>query len=87
MITHLIIIIIIIIIIDLSMILYIITYYFEISNEIVEKMESNRDEACRCIELTKLYIKKKHLDNALKFSIKAHKLFPTTETKREFNNF
>ncbi|VVC37870.1 DnaJ domain,Tetratricopeptide-like helical domain [Cinara cedri] len=44
-------------------------------------MESNREEAYRCIELTKLYIKKKNLDQALKFSIKANKLYPTTETK------
>lgn len=46
-------------------------------------MESNRDEAYRCIELTKLYIKKKDLDTAWKFSIKANKLFPTSETKRK----
>jgi hypothetical protein len=47
-------------------------------------MEGNRDEASRCIELTKLYIKKKDLDNAWKFSVKAHKLFPSNETRREF---
>lgn len=46
-------------------------------------MESNRDEASRCIELTKLYIKKKDLDNAWKFSVKANKLYPSPETKRE----
>nr|WOX63133.1 dnaJ-like protein subfamily B member 14 [Myzus persicae] len=45
-------------------------------------MESNRDEASRCIELTKLYIKKKDLDNAWKFSVKANKLYPSPETKR-----
>ncbi|XP_025420968.1 dnaJ homolog subfamily B member 14-like isoform X2 [Sipha flava] len=45
-------------------------------------MEGNRDEASRCIELTKLYIKKKDLDNAWKFSVKAHKLFPSNETRR-----
>lgn len=47
-------------------------------------MESNRGEAYRCIELTKLYIKKKDLDNAWKFAVKANKLFPSSETKREF---
>lgn len=46
-------------------------------------MESNRDEASRCVELTRIYIKKKDLDNAWKFSVKAHKLYPTPETKRE----
>lgn len=46
-------------------------------------MEGNRDEACRCIGLTKFYIKKKDLDNAWKFSVKANKLFPTSETRRE----
>ncbi|KAL4088526.1 hypothetical protein QTP88_023620 [Uroleucon formosanum] len=44
-------------------------------------MESNRDEAFRCIELTKIYIKKKDLDNAWKFSVKANKLYPSPETK------
>ena len=46
-------------------------------------MESNRDEASRCIELTRIYIKKKDLDNAWKFSVKANKLYPSSETKRE----
>ncbi|XP_026812990.1 dnaJ homolog subfamily B member 12-like [Rhopalosiphum maidis] len=45
-------------------------------------MESNRDEASRCIELARLYIKKKDLDNAWKFSTKANKMYPTSETKR-----
>ncbi|KAL4149208.1 hypothetical protein QTP88_003197 [Uroleucon formosanum] len=45
-------------------------------------MESNRDEASRCIEFTKIYIKKKDLDNAWKFSVKANKLYPSPETKR-----
>jgi len=44
-------------------------------------MESNRDEAYRCIELTKFYILKKDLDNAWKFSVKANKLFPSSESK------
>lgn len=46
-------------------------------------MESNRDEAFRCVELSKLYIKKKDLDKAWKFSVKAHKLFPSSKTKCE----
>lgn len=46
-------------------------------------MESNRGEASRCIDLTKFYIKKKDLDNAWKFSVKADKLFPSSETKRK----
>lgn len=48
---------------------------------VAREMEYNREEAYRCVELTKLYIKKKDLDKALKFSIKANKLYPTTETK------
>jgi len=48
-------------------------------------MESNRDEASRCIEMTKIYIKKKDLDNAWKFSVKANKLYPSQETKRELS--
>lgn len=47
-------------------------------------MESNRDEASRCVDLSKSYIKKKDLDKAWKFSVKAHKLYPTSETKRKF---
>jgi len=47
-------------------------------------MESNRDEAYRCIELTMLHIKKKNLKTAWKFSVKANKLYPTLESKREF---
>lgn len=46
-------------------------------------MEGNRDEASRCIELTKLHIKKKDLDSAWKFSVKANKLYPTCVTKRK----
>jgi len=49
-------------------------------------MESNRDEASRCIEFARLYIKKKDLDNAWKFSTKANKMYPTPETKRECLN-
>lgn len=49
-------------------------------------MESNRDEASRCIEIARLYIKKKDLDNAWKFSVKANKMYPSSETKRECLN-
>lgn len=50
-------------------------------------MESNRDEAYRCIELTKYYIKKKELDAAWRFSVKANQLFPTSETKSKLNQY
>lgn len=46
-------------------------------------MENKRAEALRYIELTKLHMKKNDLDIALTFAVKAHKLFPTTESKRE----
>ncbi|CAH1708296.1 J domain-containing protein DDB_G0295729-like [Aphis gossypii] len=45
-------------------------------------MESNRDEASRCIDIARLYFKKKDLDNAWKFSVKANKMYPSSETKR-----
>lgn len=44
-------------------------------------MESNRDEASRCIEIARRFIKKKDLDNAWKFSVKANKMYPSSETK------
>lgn len=48
-------------------------------------MEGNRDESYRCIDLTMQYIKKKDLDNAWKFSVKANKLYPSSQSKRELS--
>lgn len=48
-------------------------------------MESNRDESYRCIDMTMRYIKKKDLDNAWKYSVKANKLYPTSKSKRELS--
>jgi len=47
-------------------------------------MESNCDKASRYIELIMLHIKKKNFKTAWKFSVKANKLYPTLESKREF---
>ncbi|MBN3312257.1 DJB12 protein, partial [Atractosteus spatula] len=44
-------------------------------------MESNRDEAERCIEIAAAAIKNNQTDKALRFLEKAQKLFPTDSTK------
>lgn len=44
-------------------------------------MEVNKDEAERCIELARKYIKEKSKEKAEKFLQKAERLYPTTEAK------
>lgn len=44
-------------------------------------MEVNKDEAERCVELAKKYIKEKNKEKAEKFLQKAERLFPTKEAK------
>nr|XP_006630339.2 PREDICTED: dnaJ homolog subfamily B member 12 isoform X1 [Lepisosteus oculatus] len=47
----------------------------------ISAMESNRDEAERCIEIAAAAIKNNQTDKALRFLEKAQKLFPTDSTK------
>lgn len=47
-------------------------------------MEKNCCESYRCIEITKLCIKRKDLNTAWKFAVEANKLYPSSESKREF---
>jgi len=44
-------------------------------------MDSNRDESERCIELAKNLIKSNEYQKALKYLIKAEKLFPSKQAK------
>jgi len=44
-------------------------------------MDSNRDESERCIELAKNFIKSNEYQKALKYLIKAEKLFPSKQAK------
>jgi DnaJ family protein B protein 12 len=44
-------------------------------------MDSNRDESERCIELAKYCIKDNDNEKALKFLLKAERLFPSPEAK------
>lgn len=46
-------------------------------------MDSNKDEAERCIELAERYIKEKKLKDAEKFLRKAKKLYPTQKAEGE----
>ncbi|CAG9761786.1 unnamed protein product [Ceutorhynchus assimilis] len=44
-------------------------------------MDSNKDEALRCIDVAERYIKEKNKEKAQKFLYKAEKLFPTQKAK------
>lgn len=46
-------------------------------------MECKQEKASHCLELVRFYIKKKDLVNALKYSVKAYKLYPITVIKCE----
>lgn len=44
-------------------------------------MDSNKDEALRCIEVAEKYIKERKKEKAQKFLYKAERLFPTQRAK------
>lgn len=44
-------------------------------------MDSNKDEALRCIEVAQKYIKEKNKEKAHKFLNKAERLFPTQQAQ------
>lgn len=44
-------------------------------------MDSNKDEAEKCIELGRKYFKEKNKEKAEKFLQKAERLYPTKEAK------
>lgn len=44
-------------------------------------MEVNKDEAERCVELAKKYIREKNKEKAEKFLQKAERLYPTKDAK------
>lgn len=44
-------------------------------------MDSNKDEAERCMELAELYLREKKYEEAEKFVRKAQKLYPTKEAE------
>lgn len=46
-------------------------------------MDSNKDEAERCVELAERYMKEKKFEDAEKFIRKAQKLYPTQKTEGE----
>lgn len=48
-------------------------------------MDSNKDEALRCIEVAKKYIKENNKEKAKKFIYKAERLFPTQTAKVKYN--
>lgn len=50
-------------------------------------MESNRDEAERCIHIAAQALRDSKLDRAEKFLNKAEKLYPTQKAKGSFNKF
>lgn len=49
-------------------------------------MDSNKDEAERCVELAERYMKEKKFEDAEKFIRKAQKLYPTQKTEGEKKN-
>ena len=44
-------------------------------------MESNRDEALRCLRLAEKYLQQGDKEKAAKFGIKAKKLYPSDEAE------
>jgi hypothetical protein len=50
-------------------------------------MESNREEAFRCLRLADNYLKQGDKDKAGRFGQKAQKLFPTSEAEGETGQF
>ena len=49
------------------------------------RMESNRDEAIRCVRLAEKYLIEGHLDRAEKFAGKSQRLFPNEKAKGKIN--
>lgn len=52
-----------------------------------ERMEVNKDEADRCIEIAERYIAEKNREKAEKFLQKAERLFPTQRAKGKSFSF
>ncbi len=50
-------------------------------------MDSNRDESERCIQLAEHCIRNNHNDKALKFLLKAERLFPSPKAKGHYFNY
>ena len=50
-------------------------------------MESNRDEALRCLRLAEKFLQQGDKDKAAKFGLKAKKLYPSDEAEGMCNFF
>lgn len=54
--------------------------------ELIRRMDGNKDEAERCIDRAEQYVREKRFDDAEKFLRKAQRLYPTTKAEGKLSS-